>query len=274
MVLEGYLDERGHVESEGPYGEFLGYYGVMKQNPVFHLTAITLRRDALFQTSTIGSRLLARTDTAQLNALRTEATVWRALESAVREPIAVYTSAASGGSLNVRVSIRQRVPGEARNAIAAVLGSLANTKNVFVVDADVDIFSDEEMDWALATRFQPSRDLIVADGFRTLPLDPSLGGVRTGSKAGYDLTLPFGTARPLEHTRSKPPEYAAKRFTSVAEALAEGPKSFGELMGGLGSRDGREIVRALDAIRSEGRLVRLGEGQYALRDGAAPARPT
>src|SRR5438552_6498031 len=69
-VLEGYLDERGHVEAEGPYGEFLGYYGGVKQNPVFHLTAVTRRRDALFQTATIGGRNLGRTDTAQLNALR------------------------------------------------------------------------------------------------------------------------------------------------------------------------------------------------------------
>src|SRR5437879_3475846 len=53
-VLEGYLDERGHVEAEGPYGEFLGYYGGVKQNPVFHLSAVTRRRDALFQTATIG----------------------------------------------------------------------------------------------------------------------------------------------------------------------------------------------------------------------------
>ena len=44
IVLEGYIDERGHVEPEGPYGEFFGYYGVMKHNPVFHLTAITSRR--------------------------------------------------------------------------------------------------------------------------------------------------------------------------------------------------------------------------------------
>src|SRR5665213_3025694 len=52
-VLEGYLDELGYREAEGPYGEFLGYYGAVKRNPVFHLTAITHRRDALFQTMTI-----------------------------------------------------------------------------------------------------------------------------------------------------------------------------------------------------------------------------
>ena len=50
-----------------------------------------------------------------------------------------------------------------RNAIAACFGALVNVKNVFVVDPDIDIFSDEQMDWALATRFQPDRDLVVAD---------------------------------------------------------------------------------------------------------------
>ena len=74
----------------------------------------------------------------------------------------------------LRVALRQRVPGEARNAIAACFGALANVKNVFVVDPDIDIFSDEQMDWALATRFQPDRDLMVMSGMRTLPLDPSL----------------------------------------------------------------------------------------------------
>ena len=173
-MLEGYFDPRGHVEPEGPYGEFLGYYGALKRNPVFHLTAITRRRDALFQTATIGGRHMSRTDTAMLTAVRTEVMIWRALATAVREPVAVYATASSGGMFNVRVALRQRVPGEARNAIAACFGALANVKNVFVVDPDIDIFSDEQMDWALATRFQPDRDLVVMSGLRTLPLDPSL----------------------------------------------------------------------------------------------------
>ena len=125
--------------------------------------------------------------------------IWRTLECAVREPVNVYATTSSGGAFNVRVALRQRVPGEARNAIAACMGALANCKNVFVVDPDVDIFSDEQMDWAMATRFQPDRDLIVMSGMRTLPLDPSLPpGSRVGSKAGYDLTWPFGQGDRLE----------------------------------------------------------------------------
>lgn len=76
VVLEGTLDPAGWSELEGPFGELYGYYGHLKRNPVFHLSAITCRRDALFQTLAIGGRHLALTDTAQLNALRTEAAAW------------------------------------------------------------------------------------------------------------------------------------------------------------------------------------------------------
>ena len=214
-VLEGYFDEKGYTELEGPYGEFLGYYGAVKRNPVFHLTAITHRRDALFQTSTIGGASLDLTDTALLNAIRTEVIVWNALAVAVREPLGVYVTASSGGSFNVRVKLRQRVPGEARNAIHACFACLANVKNVFVVDPDIDITNDKQMDWALATRFQPERDLVIASGTRTLALDPSLNGARVGSKAGYDLTWPLGSETKLEMRVPSPPKYPGKAFATV-----------------------------------------------------------
>ena len=83
-VLEGYLSPEGHVEDEGPYGEFLGYYGGVKRNPVFHLTAITRRKDALFQTTSIAGRHMSCTDTAQLVALKAELGLWGALATAVR----------------------------------------------------------------------------------------------------------------------------------------------------------------------------------------------
>jgi UbiD family decarboxylase len=271
-VIEGYLDERGHAEPEGPYGEFLGYYGAVKRNPVFHVTAITRRNDALFQTSTIGGKTLGRTDTAQLSALRTEIMVWRALEGAVREPVAVYATTSSGGAFNVRVALRQRVPGEARNAIAACMGALANCKNVYVVDPDIDIFSDEQMDWAMATRFQPDRDLIVMSGLRTLPLDPSLPpGSRVGAKAGYDLTWPFGTADRLEVRVPAPPRFLGKRFATVEAALADGPKFFEDLMAAVGSRDGREVVRTLGVLRDKLALDRDAEGRYFIKSGAVPS---
>jgi 2,5-furandicarboxylate decarboxylase 1 len=266
-VLEGYLDEGGYREPEGPYGEFLGYYGGVKRNPVFHLTAITHRRDPLFQTMTISGPTMGYTDSSPLIALRTEAMIWRALEGAVRDPVAVHATGSSGGMFNVRIAIRQRVPGEARNAIAAAFASLANVKNVFVVDPDVDIFSDQQMDWALATRFQGARDLVVENGFRALPLDPSLGPDRLGSKVGFDLTWPFGTGGAFDRQVPAPPAHDGPRFASVEAALAAGPHSFAGLMDAVGSRDGREIVRLLDGLRERG-LVRDEDGRYRLQRAA------
>jgi UbiD family decarboxylase len=272
-VLEGYLDARGHVEAEGPYGEFLGYYGHVKRNPVFHLTAITRRRDALFQTSTIGGRALGCTDTAPLNGVRTEVMIWRALESAVREPVAVHATASSGGMFNLRVALRQRVAGEARNAIAACFGALPNVKNVFVVDPDIDVFSDQEMDWALATRFQADRDLVVMSDMRALPLDPSLAGQKAGAKAGFDLTWPFGSGGRIETRVPAPPRFEGPRFASLEAALTQGPQSFEQLMSATGSRDGREIVRALERLRAERGLARDAEGRYFIkpRAGGSPS---
>jgi 2,5-furandicarboxylate decarboxylase 1 len=265
-VIEGFLDPAGHVEPEGPYGEYVGYYGVVKRNPVLHVTAITHREDALFQTVTIGGRYLSRTDTAQLTTVKTEAAAWAALMASVREPLAVYATPSSGGMLNLRVALRQRVPGDARNAIAAIFGSYAEAKHVFAFDPDIDVFSDEDTDWALATRFQADRDLIAGSGFRVVPLDPSLGGARTGAKLGFDCTIPFGKTNAFEFSVPAPPtKINTAPHKSAADALAAGPASFMELMAALGSKDGRDIVRQLDALYATRRLGRLDDGRYVLK---------
>jgi 2,5-furandicarboxylate decarboxylase 1 len=124
------------------------------------------------------------------------------------------------------------------------------------------------MERALATRFQPDRDFVAASAFRTIPLDPSLldhGSL--GAKAGYDLTMPIGTQRKLEAEIPEPPHYQGQRFASVEAALRDGPKYFAQLMAALGSDDGREIVLALEELRTQGRLKRdAAEGRYSLTE--------
>ncbi len=261
-VIEGYLDPAGHVEKEGPYGEYLGYYGVVKNNPVFHVTAITHRRDALFQTATISGNRMDLTDTSNLEALRAELNAWMALKSVVREPIAVYTPVSAGGSMCVRFSMRQRFPGEARSALYTILGTVG-PKNAFAVDPDIDIFNDKQMEWAFATRFQPDRDLVIATGVRAVPLDPSLLGAPSGSRAGYDLTWPLDHINRWDLAIPTPPTYAGKKFASLEAALKDGPKRFEDLMAASGSRDGREIVRELHLLRGKG-LERDEQGRYFL----------
>jgi len=215
---------------------------------------------------------------AQLNALRTELMIWRALETAVREPIAVYATTSSGGMFNVRVALRQRVPGEARNAIVACLGALANIKNVFVVDADIDIFSDAQMDWAMATRFQPDRDLLYLPACvrcRSILRSPVAGSVPRQAS----ISPGRSAAERLEARVPEPPRFDDKRFSSVEAALADGAKFFAELMAAVGSRDGREIVRTLDRLREtagldRGRRRALPDQRSAAAQRSAPGDAT
>jgi len=99
-----------------------------------------------------------------------------------------------------------------------------------------------------------------------VPLDPSLGGARTGAKLGLDCTIPFGKADAFEFSVPAPPvTKTATPYKSAADALAAGPASFLDLMAALGSRDGREIVRELDALYTAHRLGRLDDGRYVLK---------
>jgi 3-polyprenyl-4-hydroxybenzoate decarboxylase len=136
-----------------------------------------------------------------------------------------------------------------------------------VVDPDVDIFSDEQMDWAFATRFQADRDLVIESGLRTLSLDPSLEKRRVGSKAGFDLTWPFGSGERLERTVPEVPKYQGPRFPSIQAALEDGPKTFEGLMTALGTRDGREIVREVANLKAKLGIVRDEIGRYSLGRG-------
>jgi hypothetical protein len=99
-----------------------------------------------------------------------------------------------------------------------------------------------------------------------VPLDPSLGGARTGAKLGFDCTIPFGKANALEFAVPKPPQMQKREpHKSVLDALTAAPASFSELMSALGSKDGREIVRELDGLYGAKRLGRLEDGRYVLK---------
>ena len=265
-VLEGYLDERGYVEPEGPFGEYMGYYGAIHMDPVFHCTAITMRRDAMHQTLLHGSaHRLEQSDATVISAMRVEAEAMRILRATVREPIAAYLVESSGGGNNLRVSIRQRMVGEARNAIAALFGGMLRVKHVFVFDEDIDICEQRQVEWALGTRFQADQDLMIFQGMMGLPMDPSLNGRRTGAKAGFDCTRPLGRAGQIPMTRCAAKTFKGPaRFKSVEEALASAPMFYASIVEALGSEDGREVACALDALRQAGKLGRDRDGRYHL----------
>src|SRR5262244_1549455 len=266
IVLEGFLDERGYVEPEGPYGEYMGYYGSIHMDPVFHCTAITMRRDALHHTLLHGSAfVLDQTDSANISAMRTEAEAMKILKATVREPVAVYLRSVSGGSNTLRVAIRQRMLGEARMAIAALFGGIIRLKHVYVFDEDIDVCDDRQVDWALGTRFQADQDLVILQGMLGMTMDPSLNGRRTGAKAGFDCTKPFGRESEIPLTRSAAKVFSGPaRFQTVEQALASAPMFYADIVDAIGSDDGREIACALDELRQAGRLGRDRDGRYHL----------
>jgi len=271
MTLEGYLDERGYVEPEGPFGEYMGYYGAIHMDPVFHCTAVTMRRDALHHTLLHGSAfVLDQTDSANITALRNEAEAMKILQATVREPVAVYSRSVAGGSNSLRVAIRQRALGEARAAIAALFGGIMRLKHVYVFDEDIDVSDDGQVDWAIGTRFQADEDLMILQGMRGMTMDPSLDGRKTGAKAGFDCTRPFGRGGEIPMTRSAARIFKGPaRFQTVEQALAAGPLFYADIVEAIGSDDGREVACALDALRQDGRLSRDRDGRYYL----SPAKP-
>ena len=270
MIVEGYFDELGYREQEGPYGEFYGFYGPVHMDPVFHVTAITLRKDVLYQTVLHSGRYLSWTDSGNLGGLNAELQMWRVLRAAGIEPAAVMAVPASNGRQHARISLKRGTRGQARLAISALFG-IPRVKHVFVVDDDVDIFSDEEIEWAMSARFRPDRDLVTMGGFGGFYMDPTAGEDGTVTKAGFDLTAPYDRPESIETRRPRAPHFArtAPRFQTVRDALETGPQTFMQLMQAMGSNDGREIALELDALAQKGGLGRLANGEWTLNP---PAR--
>lgn len=269
ITLEGYFDERGYCEPEGPYGEYMGYYGAIHMDPVFHCTAITMRRDALHHTLLHGSAfVLDQTDSTVITAVRTEAEAMKVLRATIAEPVAIAVRLHSGGGATVRVAIRQRAAGEARAAIEALFKGILRLKTIYVFDHDIDIRDERQVDWAFGTRFQADEDLVVLQGMQGQTMDPSLNGRRTGAKVGFDCTRRFGREGDMTYTRCAAKVFAGPpRFQTVEQALTAGPMFYADVVESLGSDDGREIACALDALRQDGRLGRDREGRYHLVSG-------
>lgn len=266
MVIEGYFDELGYRESEGPYGEFYGFYGGVHVDPVFHVTAITMRNDALHQSVRHSTRFLSWNESSNLGGINAEVGILNSLRAINIEPAAVLAVPGSNGRQHARVSLRRGTPGQARLVIAALFG-IQRIKHVIVVDDDVDVFSDEEVEWALSTRFRADRDVIIGERYPGFYMDPTQGEEKTVGKIGFDATEPYGFPDTVERWRAKPPRLTrAKRFAGVREALATGPMFFKDLVEALGSDDGRELVLELTALQEQGALARGRNGEWMLRD--------
>ena len=267
VVLEGYFDERGYVEEEGPYGEYMGFYGPVHGDPVFHCTAITRRRDALYQTIKHGvGRKLAECDSVPMRQVLLEAEILTLLRQAGLAPTDVHIPGGPGASGHIRVAIRKNSDADARGAIAIILGAVRTAKHVFVVDPDIDIRSDTEMEWAMSARFQADKDIVVLSNMRVMPMDPSAPSRGIGAKAGFDMT--FSIHRKQGVTSRVPEAPVIKgpaRYQNARQAIEAKPMRFAEIMAAVGSRDGREVVLEIERLREDGLVRRNEDGEYYVK---------
>ncbi len=192
MVIEGKISPNVR-EPEGPFGEFTGFYGNQEENPVVEVTAITHRKDPIFQAGLTG---LPTTENHVLKEFPYEAALYEKLKKEYPEVQNVCYSPAGGAQFLVIVSLKQRYKGEARNVILSALGDSSRPKIVIAVDEDVDIFDPTKVLWALSFCTQPAEDVIIIPNTAGGPLDPSVPEKEVTSLIGIDATRRFGVKFP------------------------------------------------------------------------------
>jgi UbiD family decarboxylase len=187
IVIEGEI-LAGVREPEGPFGEFTGYFSRRSTEHVFVARALALRERPWFQS--IGSGR-AGDHITTLGLIR-EAEIRNALGRVVPNVTGVHVPLSGTSSFTAFVSIKQSRPGEAKHVIPIVLGVDHYLKLVIVVDDDIDVFDESDVLWAVATRMQADRDLVVIGGSLGALLDPSADEQGVTAKLGIDATRPFG----------------------------------------------------------------------------------
>lgn len=181
LVLEGYiaLDE---MEEEGPFGDFLEFYIPAMKNHVFHVTAVTMRKNPIVQAISAGSKddvtLLATPREAQLYKLFLEMNV----------DIRGISLAICNNYLTGAVSIRKILENEPTNIIMAAFGSFKFLKNFIVVDHDVDVYDPKDIIWALSTRLRAEKGVMIIPN--AVGFGRDVHGIHS-TKMGIDATAPL-----------------------------------------------------------------------------------
>lgn len=294
IVLEGEILPTGWTQPEGRFGEFTRLMGGLHWNPVVRINAITMRRDAIYYA------LHMPWENTWLMAPTRYTAIRRALKTAGIQIKDINVTLGGCGFWHAVVSIKKQA-GEGKNALLAAL-SVMDLKHVVVVDDDIDVFNAMDVEWAIATRVQGDKDVMIIPGSRAKPLDPSLavtppGVVPTGAKVGIDATIAEGIPRErferiaYAYTdRAKINDYyagkadAAPQAASGDQAVAElggkiaavvekTPKYYSELAEQFADYDFQTVARALGKLHADGRLWQDPRGRMCLRDSPFAAKP-
>lgn len=186
IIIEGVI-QPGNRDLEGPFGEYTRYFGPQQMSPIINVTAVTYRNDAIYHSFMVGMN-------NNFGGTQEEGTVYSVVKKVVPQVQRVYCPISGSGRFHAYIQIRKTNDGQPKEAILAALTASEMTKHVIVVDEDINIYDDRWVLWAVATRSQWDKDLVVIPGCRGAKLDPSIDGVIM-TKGGIDATKPAPPAR-------------------------------------------------------------------------------
>jgi len=292
IVLEAEIRPTGWTWPEGRFGEFTRLMGGLHWNPLVRIKAISMRRDAIYYA------LHMPWENTWLAAPTRYTAIRQALKVAGVTVKDINVTLGGCAFWHAVISIKKQ-PGEAKNALLAAL-SVMDLKHVVVVDDDIDIFDPTEVEWAIATRVQGDKDVMIVSNARAKPLDPSLlqgaGVVPTGAKVGIDATIPEGI--PREHyerityayaERARIDDYVngkadaageagdpravAALADKILQAIDREPLYYTDVAERFSQYDFRTIARALGHLHAGEKLWQDSRGRMCVRGSRFAAKP-
>ncbi|HMI96660.1 MAG TPA: UbiD family decarboxylase [Micropepsaceae bacterium] len=285
IVLEAEILPTGWTWPEGRFGEFTRLMGGLHWNPLVRIKAISHRKDAIYYS------LHMPWENTWLAAPTRYAAIRQALRTAGVTVKDINVTLGGCAFWHAVISIKKQ-PGEAKNAILAAL-SVMDLKHVVIVDDDIDVFNPMDVEWAIATRVQGDKDILIVTNARGKPLDPSLpptphGVVPTTAKVGIDATIGEGipkerferiayayadTARIGDYVKGKADasgkagdERAVVALADeILKAIAEKPLYYTEIAERFAAHDFQTVARALGHLHTTERLWQDPEGRMCER---------
>ena len=292
IVLEAEILPVGWTFPEGRFGEFTRLMGGLHWNPLVRIKAISMRKDAIYY------NLHMPWENTWLAAPTRYAAIRAALRTAGVQVKDINVTLGGCAFWHAVISIRKQ-PGEGKNALLAAL-SVMDLKHVVVVDDDIDVNDPTEVEWAIATRVQGDRDVMIVSNARAKPLDPSLpqgyGVVPTGAKVGIDATVPENIPREYYERityayadTAKIDDYVnGKKDTAgesgdeatvatladeIAVAIGKAPLYYTDLTERFSKYDFVTIARAIGQLHETEKLWQDYRGRLCLRDSTFAAKP-
>ncbi len=189
VVLEGRITKKKDVE--GPFVDLTGTIDHTRDQPVVEIDAITYRENPIWH-----SLLPASNEHKILMGMPREPTIYKAVKDAGVDVKNVLITPGGCSWLHGVVQIRKKNSEDPKKAIEAAFQGHKSMKHVFIVDEDINIYDPLDIEWAMATRFQATKDLYIFPNQPGSSLDPSgehpPGEKARTDKAGFDLTIPEG----------------------------------------------------------------------------------